>query len=61
MNNNSTSEGKNFVAFCGINPKSPKPPDWLCLLRHSSDYGGWRAVEKYENRKKKGGKHHGKK
>lgn len=57
-----TSEDKNFVAFCGINPKPPKPPDWLCLLKHSSDYGGWREVEKYENRKKKKGKKsHGRK
>jgi len=57
-----SSFDETLVVFRGINPKPPKPPDWLCLLKHSSDYGGWREVEKYENRKrKKGKKSHGRK
>ncbi len=61
---NNTNEDNCFVAFTGIEPKPPGPPDWLFLIRHSEDFGGWEIKDKTDKRKKKkkkGRKTHGKK
>lgn len=57
-----SSTDENVVAFRGISPKPPLPPDWLYLLKHSEDYGGWRNLDTEERhkKKKKGKKSHGK-
>ena len=40
-----------IIVFKGIVPKQPSPPDWLWMLKSSSDYGAWKNTKK---RKKHG-------